>query len=758
MKRMNIEVYGIVQGVGFRPFIHKLVKEYNLKGWVKNTSTGVTIDVEGNEGNLFKFIENIKKESPKLAFIEEVVIKMRDELKYYKEFKIIKSSSSVKKFTLISPDVCTCEDCIKELFDKNNRRYKFPFINCTNCGPRFTIIKDMPYDRKQTTMEIFPMCSNCFEEYTNIEDRRYHAQPNSCYECGPELFFTNKVGEKMQGDPVENARNCLIEGNIIAVKGLGGFHVACDAKNKSSVQMIRERKHRDEKPFALMCRDMETVEKWCFVSDKEREIIMSFKRPIVLLKKKSDDFNYISPDNDYLGIMLPYTPVHYLLLEEQIDTLVMTSGNISDTPIVHNNREALKELAGIADGFLMNNRDINTRCDDSLVRVFENKEYPIRRSRGYVPYPIKINKRVGQILGCGVEQKATFAITKENYIFPSQYIGDLKNIETLTHYEEQIIHFKRMFDIEPEIIVCDLHPDYMSTQYAIDESNKSKLPLVFVQHHHAHLASCMVDNNLTKKVLGIIWDGTGYGTDGGIWGGEFLIGDFKGFERVGSIRPIKLPGGDRATKEIYRIGYSQIIDSLDFIPENLKLTENSSEILDMIKSNFNCPPASSMGRLFDGIGAILGLKSSVSYEGQCAIILENSAADTEKAYTYTLYEDNGMIIFDWRPLVREIVAERMCKGMASAKFMNTLVAMALDISLINKERTGISNVVLSGGVFQNMYLLKKIKQRLESNGFNVYHHSRVSTNDEGIALGQVMIAEYGGGVNVSGNTFKNSRD
>jgi hydrogenase maturation protein HypF len=476
------------------------------------------------------------------------------------------------------------------------------------------------------------------------------------------------------------------------------------------------------------------------------------------LKKKSDDFNYISPDNDYLGIMLPYTPVHYLLLEKQIDTLVMTSGNISDTPIVYNNQEALRELEEIADGFLMNNRDIHTRCDDSLVRVFENKEYPIRRSRGYVPYPIKINKRLGQILACGAEQKATFAITKGNYIFPSQHIGDLKNIETLTHYEEQIKHFKNMFDIVPELLVCDLHPDYMSTQYAIDESNKSKLPLYFVQHHHAHMASCMADNNLTKKVLGIIWDGTGYGTDESIWGGEFLVGDFKGFERVGSIRPIKLPGGDRATKEIYRIGYSQIIDSLGFIPEDLKLTENSSEILEMINSNFNCPKVSSMGRLFDGIGAILGLKSTVSYEGQCAIILENTATETEEVYSYTLYEDNGMIIFDWRPLVREVVVERMDKGMASGKFMNTLIAMALDISLITRERTGISDVVLSGGVFQNMYLLKKIKQRLESKGFNVYHHSRVSTNDEGIALGQVMIAAYGGGVNVSGNTIKNSRN
>lgn len=755
MNRMNIEVYGIVQGVGFRPFIHKLAKKYNLNGWVKNTSTGVSIDVEGKESKLLRFSKDIEEKSPKLALIEDVVINMRNELKYYKEFNIIKSSSSQKKFTLVSPDICICNECIEELFNKKNRRYKFPFINCTNCGPRFTIIREIPYDRKQTTMEEFPMCNSCLSEYIDIEDRRYHAQPNCCYECGPELFFTKVNGEKIPGDPVQIARDFLVQGNIVAIKGLGGFHVACDAKNKNSVLRLRDRKHRDEKPFALMCRDIGTVEKWCFVSEKEKELIMDFKRPIVLLKKRTDAFSCISPDNDYLGIMLPYTPVHYLLLKDGIDTLVMTSGNISDTPIAYNNQEALKELEGIADGFLMNNRDIQTRCDDSLVRVFENKEYPIRRSRGYVPYPIKINGKVKQILACGAEQKATFAITNEDYVFPSQHIGDLKNMETFTHYEEQIKHFKSMFNIVPELIVCDLHPDYMSTQYAIDESNRSKLPLVFVQHHHAHLAACMADNGISKEVLGIIWDGTGYGTDKSIWGGEFLVGNFKGFARLGSIRPIKLPGGDKATKEIYRIGYSQIIDSLGFIPEDLIVSENSIEILDMINSNFNCPEASSIGRLFDGIGAILGLKSSVSYEGQCAIILEYAAANTDDTYSYSLYEDNGMIIFDWRPLVREVVEDRIDKAKAAGKFMNTLVAMSLDISLMTRKRTGLSDIVLSGGVFQNMYLLTKMKKSLENKGFNVYHHSRVSTNDEGIALGQAMIAANGGGINVSGNSFKN---
>lgn len=752
-----MEVNGIVQGVGFRPFIHKLVKQYNLTGWVKNTSSGVIIEVEGKKEVLQNFFDDIKDKSPKLSEIEKISFEFYENLKEYEGFEIIKSTDDNEKFTLISPDVCICDDCLKELFSSDDRRYRFPFINCTNCGPRFTIIKDIPYDRDKTTMNVFPMCSECKREYKDIENRRYHAQPDCCYECGPRLIFYDASGKEIDGDSISMAKDILKKGKILAVKGLGGIHLACDAKNIDAVFELRKRKHRDEKPFALMCRDVETVKKWCYLSDSEMKLLTSHKRPIVLLKKKGDDLKHISLDNNNYGVMLPYTPIHYLLLDDEIDTLVMTSGNLSDIPIIYKNHEALEGLMGVADAFLLNNRDINIRCDDSLMMVFEGREYPFRRSRGYVPFPIKVETNLGQVLGCGAEQKASFAVTKENYVFISQHIGDLKNIETLKHYEDQIEHFKKLFRIEPQKIVCDLHPDYMSTNYAEEQSQEKKIPIVYVQHHHAHMTSCMADNNLNNKVIGIIWDGTGYGTDGGIWGGEFLIGDYSSFTREGTIMPVILPGGDKSIKDIYRIGYSLINASIGFIPEKYKKTDDADEIIRMIEKGFNCPEATSIGRLFDGIAAIHGIKDRASYEGQGAIKLESCCIDTDDSYSFNIISNEGLLVFDWRKMIKQILDDSengMEVGIMSAKFINTLVKMAVEMTEKLSAKYGIKDIVLSGGVFQNRYLLEKIKGSLSDHGFNVYNHRRVSTNDEGISLGQVMIASNGGGYDVSGSAIK----
>lgn len=750
LKRLHLEVNGIVQGVGFRPFIHKLVEAYKLKGWVKNSSMGVIIEVEGEEDDLIGFSEDVKQKSPKLAVIEKMSAEFFDNLKNFQGFKIIKSTEDHERFTLISPDVCICDDCLRELFDKNNRRYRFPFINCTNCGPRFTIIKDIPYDRDKTTMKSFPMCTSCEGEYHDINNRRYHAQPNCCFDCGPELFFTDNKGNKINNDPIDTAKNYLRDGRIIAIKGLGGFHLACDARNSRSVEMLRNRKHRDEKPFALMCRDTNAVKKWCSVSEKEQEFLEGFRRPIVLLKKKNKDIlNTVSLDNNYLGVMLPYTAVHYLLMEDELDTLVMTSGNISDFPIISENNDAIDNLSSVADGFLMNNRDIHVKCDDSLIRVFEDKEYPIRRSRGYAPFPIKMKEPLSPILACGGEQKASFALTKDNYIFLSQHIGDMKNIEILDNYSNQIEHFKRMFNIVPEKIACDLHPDYMSTNYAAELSKNERLPLYYVQHHHAHLAACMADNNLSGEVMGIIWDGTGYGTDGTIWGGEILIGDFKGFQRVASIRPISLPGGDKAIKEIYRIGISLIYESLGYIPEKYKNNFNSDIIKNMIDCNLNTPKASSIGRLFDGIASVLGLKLKASYEGQGAIMIENTAGICNETYTIDFYREKGVLVYDWRNTIKDILKDieaNTSESLISAKFMNTLIETSVQMAKCIREEMGINRIVLSGGVFQNMYVLSKLIEKLRSNKFEVFHHEKISTNDEGIAVGQAVIVENGGDV------------
>ena len=704
MERIEVKIHGIVQGVGFRPFIHKLVREYNLAGYIKNTSSGVEMELEGEEEELKKFISDVPEKAPKLALIEKIECEYGLPIKGFDDFEIKSSKREDERNTLISPDICICDDCLKEMLDPSDRRYGYPFINCTNCGPRFTIIKDVPYDRAKTSMSDFSMCEDCDREYHDIENRRYHAQPDACQTCGPHVYTVPE-----SGNPIETARIWLKEGKIVCVKGLGGMHLACDI---SLAGELRKRKQRDEKPFAVMCRNTGIVRQYCELSKAEEKILTDYHRPIVLLKKKTELKGVTN--NGYLGVMLPYTPLHYLLFGDDIDILIMTSANLSDTPIMYKNDEALEKLEGIADGFLLHNRDIQTRCDDSLCWVNEGHEYFARRSRGYVPFPIKVPVDK-ELLGCGAEQKASFALSKDNYVFLSQHIGDLKNMETYEHYEKQIEHFKRLFDITPTAAACDLHPDYLSTAYA----KALDIPVYEIQHHHAHMASCMADNNLDGKVTGLIWDGTGLGTDGTIWGAECLSGGYEGFERISHIREIPLIGGDAVTRDLDRIAYAL-------------LEKSGNEVYDkMLASNLNCPGASSMGRLFDGAAAICGILHKASYEGQGAVLLEAAAKENvEDSYTV---EFDGSGIFDWRTMINELSEDKN-----PARFMNTLIKMAA----AQCEMAGNEKVVLSGGTFQNQYLLRKLPEVLKKKGFDVYTHKRVSCNDEGIGLGQICVLRY----------------
>ncbi|MDI6617623.1 MAG: carbamoyltransferase HypF [Clostridiales bacterium] len=764
-----IKIFGIVQGVGFRPFIHKLVNQFGFKGWVRNSTEGVIIDIEGDKDSIREFVSVIPDKAPVLAVIENIHLKF-ERLKNYTDFKIIKSDCDDEGFVLVSPDVSICEDCRRELMDPKNRRYRYPFINCTNCGPRFTIIKSLPYDRYRTTMKKFKMCRECDREYHDIENRRYHAEPDCCFKCGPHLKFCDNSGREIRGDAISMTAEKLKRGYIVAIKGIGGFHLACDALNDSAVKELRKRKHREKKPFAMMCRDIESVEKYAYVSDDERRILESYHKPIVILKKKENCgiSGEIAPDTDSYGFMLPYTPIHCLLFEEKnMDALVMTSANISDNPIIYKNTDALLNLKGIADYFLLHNRDIHTRCDDSVVREIYGREYFMRRSRGYAPLPVKFNIELKPILACGAEQKASFSLSRGRYVFLSQHIGDLKNFESLANYEEQIENFKALFNIEPEIVACDIHPDYLSSIYANERYAVKK---VRVQHHHAHMASCMADNNLSGDVIGITWDGTGLGTDGNIWGGEILTGNYREFKRAGSFLNTPMPGGDKAAENIYTMALSYIIKAygsgfykyIKIFPE-LKDDHIKTEVLyNMIRHNINSPYTSSCGRLFDGVSSIVGLCSVADYEGQGAMKLESVAdCNIEDSFNCDIIKKSGIYVYDWRETINDILNSLRDKreiSYISAAFHNTLATVALKMCILIRNDTGLNRVVLTGGVFQNIFLLKKTINILKSNGFDVYIHRRVSANDEGLSLGQLVIAQYGGGYDVSGSSFKDSID
>ena len=736
MERVWIHIRGIVQGVGFRPFIHKLVKRGDLRGWIKNTSSGVELELEGERAALERFVRELPEKAPKLALIESMEAAYSKQLRGYRDFQILSSKTEARRNTLISPDIGICDDCLRELKDPADRRYRYPFINCTNCGPRFTIIRDVPYDRAKTSMAAFPMCPDCAREYHDIENRRYHAQPDCCPDCGPTVFYLDGAGNEVPGDAIALAREAVKAGKIIAVKGLGGIHLACRCDDPAIAWELRRRKHRDEKPFAVMCRDVSCARQLCEVSAVEERVLTGFHKPIVLLKKKAPGLEHIS-ENGYVGVMLPYTPLHILLFDEDIDCLIMTSANRSDTPMLIDNGEALRELSGIADGFLLHDRDIQTRCDDSLCWVVGDGEYFARRSRGYVPFPIRLERALPPILACGAEQKASFCLSRDKYAFPSQHIGDLKNLETLENYTGQIAHFERLFDVRPQVLACDLHPDYLSTDYAVSRAEREGLRLVRVQHHHAHMASCMADNGVDAPVIGLVWDGTGYGTDGTTWGAECLIGDFTGFERFGSIRPIPLIGGDRAAEETDRVAFA-LLREAGLEPSEI---ENAALYEGMLSAKLNCPLSSGMGRLFDGVAALLGIKTRCSYEGQGAVLLEAAAGEDAGRYTVSL--SGAPLRFDWRDMIREIVCDRS-RGVepsaVAARFMNTLIDMAVAQCVAAREYSGLDTVALSGGSFQNQYIMARLPAQLEAAGFRVLRHRRVSPNDEGLSLGQLLIA------------------
>ena len=738
MTAMRIEVKGIVQGVGFRPFVHRLVEKWGFTGWVRNTSDGAELELCGARGALLHFIEELKHNAPPLALIESVEfseVKPGD----YAGFEIIASEAHERMETLVSPDVGICADCRRELLDPHDRRYRYPFINCTNCGPRFTIIKSVPYDRASTSMSAFPMCRDCEREFGDIRDRRYHAQPDCCPVCGPRCFYLDAGGREIPGDAVETARRELKAGKIVCVKGLGGMHLAC-LPEPDIVSELRRRKRRDEKPFALMCRDTACARALCRVTDGEAAALEGFRKPIVLLEKLEPGALAHLSENGSLGVMLPYTPLHVLLLGDDIDCLVMTSANISETPIISGNAEALEALRGIADGFLLHDRDIQTKCDDSLIRIYAGRDYPLRRSRGYVPYPVAVPVK-RRLLACGAEQKASFCLSKPGHAFPSQHMGDLKNLETLTNWEEQIEHFAKLFDIVPEAIACDMHPDYLSTAYAEERAEREGIPLLRVQHHHAHMAACMADNSLEGGCLGLIWDGTGYGSDGAIWGGELLAGGYEGFRRVGSVRPVPLAGGDAAIDEIWRVG-AAMLSGAGCDTEPFSRETGCETVLRMLATGTNSPLSSGMGRLFDGVCAILGIRRRASYEGQGAVLLEAAADALETGeYPFSFYDAQGVLTLDWRDMIRALVSDGAGAGVRAARFMNTLISAAAEqLRRVSKE-TGLGRVVLSGGVFQNMYIMNRLPERLRRMGLEVYTHSRVSCSDEGLSLGQLMILE-----------------
>ena len=740
MQALEVTIRGIVQGVGFRPFIHRLVLRHRLCGTIRNTSSGVTMELEGTQEALAAFLSELPEEAPPLAVIEKIDSR-EIPLRNFSEFTIIPSERQTERNTLISPDIAVCPDCLRELRDPRDRRFRYPFINCTNCGPRLTIIEDVPYDRPKTSMKTFPMCPDCDREYHDIENRRYHAQPNCCPVCGPQLSWRNGAGEPVPGDALENARSALKSGKIVAVKGLGGFHLACRCDDPAIVRELRRRKHRDEKPFAIMCRDTAVVKSICHLSEAEEKILTGARKPIVLLRKKQPGLEHLS-ENGFIGVMLPYTPLHLLLFGTDIDMLIMTSANLSDTPIVQDNEAALTELHGIADSFLLHNRKIQTRCDDSLCWVLDNREYFARRSRGYVPQPITVPPLEKHLLACGAEQKASFCLGKGEHAFPSQHIGDLKNLETLEHYEKQIRYFERLFDIHPEFLVCDLHPDYLSTRYAQERAEQEQIPLLQVQHHHAHMVSCIADNRLSGPCIGLVWDGTGLGTDGTAWGGECLVGDGAEFRRLGSLRTIPLIGGDRAVEEPYRVAFA-LLKGAGCDTDSIR----DRKLLDrQLSAGLNCPLSSGMGRLFDGVAAILGVKEICNYEGQAAILLEAAAGESGDCFpiAFESEKSGGEVLarFDWRPMIRELVRQRDAGvevPTLAATFMNTMAHMAVEQVHQASKETGVGQVVLSGGTFQNQYLMARLPALLRRGGVEVYWHRRVSCNDEGLALGQMMI-------------------
>jgi hydrogenase maturation protein HypF len=758
--RKRVEIRGVVQGVGFRPFVYRTAHIFAIHGYVLNSSAGVVIEAEGREPAVLQFIRTLETDLPPLARIDEMTV---SDLPPCGDtgFVIRNSNATAREFALVPADVATCDQCRREITTPTDRRFTYPFTNCTNCGPRYTIIRDLPYDRPKTSMEEFRMCPLCRAEYEDPADRRFHAEPNACPDCGPALALLS--GEELARgiDAVswrskesrlilERVRQLLSQGEIVAIKGLGGFHLACDAGNDHAVSLLRERKRRSGKAFAIMARDLETVARLCEVTDADREFLLSARRPIVLMHRREEAVisGNVAPGSTTLGVMLPYTPLHQLLFEDSsgFDTLVMTSGNVSEEPIVSRNDEAWSRLHDLADHFLLHNRAIQTRVDDSVVRTFEGREYPVRRSRGYAPEPIDLGVSLREILACGGELKNTLCLTKDHYAIVSQHIGDLENLETMEFFRETLGHLKRFFRVEPEAVVYDLHPNYLSSRFALEQSG---LPAIGVQHHHAHIASCMADNALRGRVIGVAFDGTGYGKDGQIWGGEFLVCDYLGFERRVHLGYIPLAGGDRAIRQPWRAALAYLRATFGTeatsmaLPLFREIPETQIAFVDkMLARGIQTVQTSSCGRLFDAVSSIIGLRHEVTYEGQAAIELESVASETAETYPFRITARDPCQA-DMSPTIQAIVSDlgrKVPVTVISGRFHRTVAQVVVEGCQRIRELDGLNRVCLSGGTFQNLLLLNHAVSGLRQRGFEVFVHRRVPPNDGGLSLGQAVIA------------------
>jgi hydrogenase maturation protein HypF len=752
--RRHIEVSGIVQGVGFRPHVYRLARERALAGEISNTPSGVTIEVQGPREKIDDFVVRLRQEAPPLAKITGLAmadLPCNDD----REFQITASRRGEAVHTLISPDVAVCEDCLREMLDPQDRRYRYPFINCTNCGPRFTIVHDIPYDRPHTSMSVFPMCPACRAEYEDPLNRRFHAQPNACWDCGPRLQLWNRGGHSISvQNPLAGAITAIREGSIVAIKGLGGFHLVADATNAEAVALLRQRKRRVEKPFAVMVPTVASARRFCEVTNEEEAALVSLLRPIVLLRRTAPSVIAadVAPHNRDLGIFLPYTPLHHLLFAEgKFDALVMTSGNLSEEPIAIDNDEAFTRLNELADLFLMHNRDILLRCDDSVVRVLSGKTCQMRRSRGYVPVPVFLKDELPPILAVGGELKNTICISNGKHAFLSQHVGDLENVESYTFFQDAIAHLEKVLEVQPEILAYDLHPGYFSTQWALQQPG---LRTVGVQHHHAHIASCMAENHVEGRVIGFALDGTGYGTDGHIWGGEVLVAGYDSFERIAHFEYVPLPGGDTAIREPWRMAVSYLAHHFgrSFLNWRIPFVEQldirkAELLLQMMQKDVNSPLTSSCGRLFDAVSALVGLRQQVNYEAQAAIELEMAitGSSSEPPYPMDLTrEGNGWTISTRRmfeAIVRDIESRKPA-SVISRRFHDGLIEVLVRVANFIRQRTWLEQVCLSGGTFNNSYLLEHLSSRLRAERFEVFTHSEVPAGDGGLCLGQAVVAAH----------------
>lgn len=743
-KRYNAKIFGIVQGVGFRPYVYNTAKKYNIKGWVNNSGSCLIIDFEGIKKDIKGFILELVNNPPYLAKIQEVTLSLE---KYigYEEFDIKDSVKNAQFAKFIPVDMSVCKKCMEEVFNKNSKYYRYPFTNCTECGPRYTILNSLPYDRQNTTMYEFEMCQSCKYEYKSPSNRRFHAQTVCCNQCGPtyRLVDRNKNIIDVENSIVEAAK-LLRQGSILAIKGIGGFHLVCDATNENMIRTLRLRKNRPDKPLAIMVRDLESVIKLCDISETEKNILSSDKKPIVLLKKR---YPFLLPENvvpyqSKLGVMLPYTPLHYLIFDEGLESLIMTSGNVSGSPIQYKNEEAFNNLHKIADYFLIHDREINIPVDDSVTKIVNGVEIVVRRGRGYSPFFQQMKSKV-EAVALGAEEKSSFSLSQNGYGYMSQYIGDLKDLEVFSLFKKSIKNIKAILGLDTNIFAHDLHRSYLSSTYA-DMQQGTKIP---IQHHHAHMASCMAEHSVSNRVIGIIYDGTGLGLDGNVWGAEFFVGSIKEFDRVGHMRYVNIQGGDSAIKEPWKIAVSYLY-SLGVKPE-CYLTNTDAEHIRIVESglenNINCFNASSMGRLFDCVAVLIGIRNKITYEAQAAIELENILdASVKEDYRYDIIYKKGVFEIDYRHILYGILRDielKISKSVISAKFHNTIINMTVKSAIKIRELYNLNEVVLSGGVFENTYLLENICNKLKNKGFTVYHNQQIPINDSGISFGQLAIAQ-----------------